>query len=90
MHEVRRTFSFHDGGPPRGATVAGREVWGGHLSACEGKGTEQPLERNNLREIRCASLVVVRPCWESTVHRTTFTPKYKLNSYQIKMNELRR
>ena len=28
-------------------------------------------------------------CWESTVHRTTFTPKYKLNSYQIKMNELR-
>ena len=27
--------------------------------------------------------------WESTVHRTTFTPKYKLNSYQIKMNELR-
>ena len=26
---------------------------------------------------------------ESTVHRTTFTPKYKLKSYQIEMNELR-
>ena len=61
LHEVRRTFSFHDGGPPRGAAVAAREGGGGTSARAKEKARSSPS-----KGITCARFAA--PVWWWCAH----------------------